>query len=135
MHVQHRLHPVEPGRALQHVFVCILPLRDVVSAVPGQLHDLLHEHHLHPVRRVPPRAARRHLVRCGLPERRLCQRHCMRHLLDELPDVLWRWERRVLHVQRDVNLAVPEWEHLRGHVPGRDVLWTEQCVHCVQHQL
>ena len=135
VHVQHGIHPIESRRALQHVSSGLLPLWHLVPAVPGQLHDVLHEHDLHAMRWVPPRAARRQLVRCGLPERRVRQRHCVRHLCVELPDMLWRWQRCVFHVQRDVDLAVPEWEHLRGHVPGRDLHRRQQRLHRVQLQL
>ena len=135
VHVQHGLHPIQPWRALQYVFVCILPLRHLLLALPGELHDVLHEYDLHPVRRIAPRAARRDLVRNGLPERRVRQRDRLRHLCAELPDVLWRWQRCVLHVQRDVNLAVPEREHLRGHLPGRDLHRRQQRLHRVQLQL
>ena len=49
--------------------------------------------------------------------------------------MLWRRQRCVLYVQRDLDLAVPEREHLRGHVPGRDLRRRQQRLHCMQHQL
>ena len=135
MHLQHGFHPVESWCRLQHVSSGLLPLRHVVLALPCELHDLLHEHDLQPVRRIPPRATRRHLVRNGLPERRVCQWDRLRRVLDDLSDVLWRWQCCVLDVQRDLGTAVPEREHLRGHVPGRDLRRRQQRLHCMQHQL
>ena len=81
MHLQHRFHSVESWRALQHLSLSLLPLRHLVPAVPGQLHGLLHEHVLHPVCRVAACSAWRDLVRCWLPERRVCERNRMHPVL------------------------------------------------------
>ena len=135
MHLQHRFHPVESWYRLQHVSPGLLPLRHLVLALPCELYDVHDKHDLHPVRRIAACAAWRDLV-CGwLPERRVRQWHCLCHVCVELPDVLWRWGRLVLHMQRNVNVAVPEREYLRGHVPGRDLRRRQQRVHRVQCQL